>query len=194
MCVLGMAAIVEAKVATISLDELARKSTMIVLASVESLEVKAGVRIAHIKPIQTIRGKTSGRIAFVAEQTWKCDMSTALKGERVLLYLSPIVSLSGKTMYGQDLSRAKESCENDGTELLQLSHSGRGRIPLHETAGQWLATISIGDGSGPSLNVNLYLPWPKSAGPQPSVKNGVSLVQLMKRTNLAIDASRPSGL
>jgi hypothetical protein len=71
---------VEAKVATISIGELARESDLMMVAEVQRVEVKAGVKIARVRVIRFVKGEAECPIAFVAEPTWTCDTSAAVQG------------------------------------------------------------------------------------------------------------------
>ncbi len=170
----------EAKVATISLGEMARHSDFILVAKVDHVVIRAGVKIARIRAIQFIKGGTERPIAFVAEPTWRCDTSAAVGGERVLLYLSR--ASNERTVNGQNLGAVKAACKREGTQLFELSHSGRGRIRLNLHKGQWVAPVTPGEGRGPSLNVNLYIPRPINTLLTSPGHSAVSLADLIKRS------------
>ncbi|BBO24375.1 MAG: hypothetical protein AMXMBFR19_09360 [Chthonomonadaceae bacterium] len=172
----------QAKVATISLNALAKLSDLILVAEVERVELRAGVRVARIKTIQFVKGSAECPIAFVAERTWTCDLSTAIAGERVLLYLSSIGKVKGRTMNGQDLGAAQAACKKDGIQLYTLTHSGRGRIPLSLNKGQWVAGVTPGEGRGPGLNANLYVPKPIPTLQTSPGHKAVSLAELVRRS------------
>jgi len=71
---------VQAKVATISIGELARESDLILVSKVRRVEVEAGVKIARVRVIRFVKGEAECPIAFVAEPTWTCDTSAAVPG------------------------------------------------------------------------------------------------------------------
>lgn len=187
--VLGLSCLsinLQAKVATLSLDELARKSDLILIAEVERVEVKADVKIGRVRVIRFIKGATKSPIAFVAQRTWTCDMSEAVSGERVLLFLTSASSQKGKTMFGQNLNAVQASCKREGAQLYVLSHSGRGRIRLSLSMGQWVANVTQGDGRGPCPNINLYVPRPVPTLRNSSGQLVVTLAELIARTEKAV--------
>ncbi len=185
LCVVGLswlAMSVQAKVATIRIGELARESDLILVAEVQRVEVKAGVKIARVRVIRFVKGEAECSITFVAEPTWRCDTSAAVPGERVLLYLAAAVDPQERTLNGKNVDAVQASCKREGTQLDVLSHSGRGRIPLSLNQGQWVAPVTRGDGRGPGLNLNLYIPRPVATGLTSPGHRAVPLAELIKRT------------
>ena len=173
---------VQAKVATISIGELARASDLILVAEVQRVEVKAGVQVARVRVIRFIKGEAECPIAFVAEPTWTCDTSAAVPGERVLLYLTAAVAPQERTMNGKNVGAVQASCKREGTQLYVLSHSGRGRIRLSLTKGQWVAPVTRGDARGPGLNLNLYIPRPVATVLTSPGHRAVPLAELVTRS------------
>jgi len=173
---------VQAKVGTISIGELALESDLILVAEVQRVEVKAGVRIARVRVIRFVKGEAECPIAFVAEPTWTCDTSAAVPGERVLLYLTAAVDRRERTLNGKNVGAVQASCKREGTQLYVLSHSGRGRIRLSLTKGQWVAPVTRGDARGPGLNLNLYIPRPVATVRTSPGHRAVPLAELIKRT------------
>lgn len=186
---LGLAlfcALVQAKVATISLQELAKTSDLILFGEVEQVEVKGGVKVAFVRVGSVYKGRVDGPIAFVAEPTWTCDISSATPGEPVLLYLSDLKPIKGKTMEGQDLGAAKTACKREGVRLMLIAHSGRGKIPLLMEHGRWMAPVTTGEGKGPGLNVNLYVPTPVPTVQTSKGGRAILLAELLQRTQKAM--------
>lgn len=151
ICALASSA--AAKVATISIAELARECQASAVATVTSVEEVAGLRVAFAQRLERVSGRVPERFAFVAEMTWKCDISTAIEGERVLLYLRPITPGARKNVVA-----AKRACEDKGLPLYELEHAGRGRIPLHLRENQWYAQVKLVPNAPAEICVNLTLP------------------------------------
>lgn len=178
---LWLAMSVQAKVGTISIGELAQGSDLILVAEVQRVEVKAGVKIARVRVIRFVKGKAECPIAFVAEPTWACDTSAALPGKRVLLYLTAAVDPQEQTLNGKNVRAVQASCKREGTQLYVLSHSGRGRIPLSLNKGQWVAPVTRGDARGPGLNLSLYIPRPVTTVLTSPGHRAVPLAELITR-------------
>lgn len=172
LCLLAISTLAQAKVASIDLIRLANLSQLIVIGDVTAVRTVAGGQVASVKTIFFVKGAAECPIAYVAEPTWKCDISEAIVGERVLLYLSPAAA-TGRTMFGQDLSVVTGACKRKGIQLYVLSHSGRGRVPLKQARSIWIANVKKGPATAPQLNVNLTLPW---SAPIKQNKDGSSFV------------------
>lgn len=166
-----------AEVGTIDIGELRQLSSLVVLGHISSVKEIDGVKVAMIKPQKFLKGMARCPLAFVAEPTWTCDMSTAVSGERVLLYLSPLTSTGSfaKTKAGDNLVKAMATCKKRGIQLLALSHSGRGRIPLRRVGAMWAAEVTTYPKMAPLLNVNLALP---SSAPVMKLPDGGTYVTL----------------
>lgn len=179
-----------AKVATISLEQLTIRSELIVIAEVTAIEECAGVRIARVGTVTSIKGMAPTNIAFVAESTWTCDISSASIGERVLLYLRPVGRGEFVTMNGQDLSAARDRSSDRGITLFALTHAGRGRIPLQHIRRRWVAKTRTVAEKLPELLVNLVLPSSAPIGREQDGTATVSLSYLVKLTRQAISVPR----
>lgn len=177
-----LCAVAQAKVATISLQELARYSDLILVGEVKRVELRSGVKVAFVRVGSVHKGRVEGPIAFVAEPTWTCDISSAKPGEPVLLYLDSLRPPKGRTMEGQDLGAAQAACKQEGVQLFLLGHSGRGKIALSLEKGRWVAPVTTGEGRGPGLNVNLYVPKPVPTVPTASGQRAILLAELVKRS------------
>lgn len=147
------------KVATISIKDIAQSSQVIVVADVIEIVDRSGVRVAMAKVVRGLKGAVpNDTIEFVAEKTWTCDISNAVLGERVLLYLIKVRDRDGVTMFKQDLSKAASMSRSAGRVLYELYHSGRGRIVINRSKdGDWLA-VKRRSGDPWTLNVNLTAP------------------------------------
>ncbi|WP_309711938.1 hypothetical protein [Armatimonas sp.] len=121
------------KPARISLAELVSGATFIARArvthvgttgqaSLEPLGLQREVRYADAVVIEPFKNTKKGqKMRFLAEGTWTCDSSTALKGETVLLFL-------GK--WEGDLKSGEYVNPKLYPGMLQLELSGRGRIEI----------------------------------------------------------------
>jgi hypothetical protein len=146
-----------ARVGTIDVGVLARESEVVVVGTVTYVGNVGGVKVAFVDRTEFIKGFAFDRIAFVAEKTWACNTSSAVVGERVLLYLEEIPD-SRLAFRELDLVGAKKACARTGTSLFSLGHSGRGRIPLFQRGKDWYAKVGLSGDYPPELNVNLTIP------------------------------------
>jgi hypothetical protein len=64
-------------------------------------------RHATARVLETWRGEPLEMVNFLASATWTCDTSTAVAGERAVLFLQDV-----------------------GEPVLHITHSGRGRMPV----------------------------------------------------------------
>lgn len=180
------------KVSTISLEALAKQSDAIVVAEVSKIVTRAGVRVAVATIVEGVKpGSPTGTIEFVAEATWTCDISSAVAGERVLLFLSEVRNESRATMFRQELAQAASESQKAGRILYELAHSGRGRLVLSKSPRDWLIGITRWqDGHAWNLNVSLMLP----AGVTVRVdgpRNGrIALSDLVSATQKALNTKR----
>jgi hypothetical protein len=99
------------------LSELAAQSEFIVVAKVNKLVVRTEGTYASATPVECWKGVASGDLEFIISPTFACDISTAVPGERVVLFLSA-----------------------DASGRLSISHYGRGRMPLVTLAERDIAT------------------------------------------------------
>lgn len=109
-----------AKVAAVQLEELAQGSDLIVLAKVESVTKSlTGKQHATARVWETWKGLPQETIKFAASPTWTCDISEAMEGETVVLFLVKSARRGSYT----------------------IAHSGRGRLPLRTVGGATYATF-----------------------------------------------------
>jgi hypothetical protein len=142
-----------ARVATISFAALVKYSKVVVLARVTRVESISGMKVATA---EVLRGTTDSKtIAFIAEPTWTCDVSTAFVGETVLLFLAkPLIR-----------GHIKKKAIDDVPGVLVISHAGRGRIRLTkrgDTLNVMLSRTKPGDPW--HMNVNVLAPKLKPFG------------------------------
>ena len=107
---------VAAKVATVTLSELAQHAEFIGTVRVDRIS-RAFPLVRRPRATATIleswKGQAEGRVMFVAAPTWICDISDAVKGEETVVFI------------------------RDGS----LLHAGRGRMPVFTRDGRRLAAI-----------------------------------------------------
>jgi len=97
-----------AKVISLSLEELIKQAELIVVAKVEKVSSPIDdKRYAEAKVTEVWKGAQTESVEFLASPTWACDVSDAVKGETVVLFLI----------------KSKQS------RSYQIAHSGRGRMP-----------------------------------------------------------------
>ena len=150
------------KVRTLPIAMLAQDSDLIIEATVTKVEVGAsGTRVARCTPTATWKGQPNEVVEFLASPTWACDISTAVPGERVVLFL-----------------------EVDEAGQLCIFHSGRGRMPRRELAGREYATFH-GEISFPENTVTTFDK--HVAG---SYNQGVEIGELKRLVAQAIEAAR----
>lgn len=130
------------KVATITVNELFRNSDLVVIAEVKEIRKVSGIQIASADIQQTFKGEPAIKsVDFVAESAWSCDISTAIKGERVLLYLSTSNFESPIYEEFKQIANLASQYRAKGLQLYGISHSGRGRFQL--TNGKTGPTVQV---------------------------------------------------
>jgi hypothetical protein len=115
---------IKAKVAQIKLQELVKSSDLIVIATIESVELedKDGERMAKGIILEKWKGNAKKDLLFSIRQQWVCDGSNSVIGEHVVLFLTAEKS-NGKSLY-------------------RITHSGNGRMPMNEESAKWYLKIS----------------------------------------------------
>jgi hypothetical protein len=104
-----------AKVGFMSLEELINQAELIVVAKVEKVSGPIdNKRYAEAKVTEVWKGAQLETVEFLASPTWACDVSDAVKGETVVLFLI----------------KRKQS------RSYQIVHSGRGRMPQRAVGGR----------------------------------------------------------
>jgi hypothetical protein len=76
------------EVTSITLSELAVRSELIVVAKVNKLIARTEGTFASATPVECWKGVAKGDVEFIVSSTFECDISTAVPGERVVLFLS----------------------------------------------------------------------------------------------------------
>ena len=103
-------------VGSIRLEELTLQSPLIVVAKVNKLVTRTEGTFANATPMEVWRGSPEGDVEFIVSSTFACDISQAIPGEKVLLFL-----------------------ETDVAGRLSIAHFGRGRLPLDTVDGKDIA-------------------------------------------------------
>ena len=123
------------KVAPTSFDRLIAKSDVIVVAEVDAVEQDAnGYSWATATVKEARKGSPSRTFRFFATGAWTCDISHALKGETVVLFLLSVQNrewvprTSSFSSTGPPVTRGQHS--------LVIAHSGRGRMPVSSNNGE----------------------------------------------------------
>lgn len=119
LTLLLLAAPLSAKVGSLSLAEMADASEVIVLAKVDSVSWLPWKRYATATIEEVWKGKETRTVEFLASPTWTCDVSEAVKGERVVLFLT----------------------HDPESRSYAIAHAGRGRMPLRTVGGKAYATF-----------------------------------------------------
>ena len=137
LVVLLNAASARASVGAISIDELIRRSDLIVIATVRSVDVENRVRIATAEVNEVLAGAPGATVRFIAQPQMRCSVATAVPGEQVLLFL--------KT--------------SSASEPAWIALYGRGRLPLRSIDGErfavwpgkvWPETLGLWEALEPS--------------------------------------------
>jgi hypothetical protein len=123
--------IARAEAAEVSLKDLVARSGLIVIARVAAVEDgPAGIktegngafpplRVATAEVIEVWKGGPLREVRYIASPVQNCDVSHADEGERVVLFLG----------------------SRTDTPIREISHLGRGRMPIRQIEGKPYATI-----------------------------------------------------
>jgi hypothetical protein len=139
---LGHAA--SAKVGSATLEEMAEGSEVIAVVDDVKIHSVNEVHIAEATVSKIVKGPSDLKtLYFVASPTWTCDISAAEEGESALVFLHKISDRSA--VFDKDLGYDFELPAEGYDPLYQVSHSGRGRMPIREVDGEKYAEIWLGD-------------------------------------------------
>ena len=168
----------QGSVAKITLKELVNASDLIVLAS--ELKIEDGpddlnlgeemppIKIATASVLEVWKGSAGHEVRYVASPTWRCDISEANVGERVVLFL----------------------LKPNGWPLHAIAHAGRGRMPIRDVEGKSYVTIWAEDVRLPKGVMTIPGPDPKYEFIRSVDLNGLrSTVTAMGRTEILIIGS-----
>lgn len=90
-------------------EMLTRTASLIVVAQVENVTEKGDVSIATARVIDVWKGRSAGIVQFRASKSWTCDVSKAIPGETVVLFLAGDAQ----------------------TVVTAIAYSGIGRLPVN---------------------------------------------------------------
>ena len=119
VCMIAVAITLFSAEATLSrsvmptLEGLTRTASLIVVAQVENVTEKDGVKVATARVIDVWKGLSAGTVQFRASRSWTCDASTAIPGETVVLFLAADAQ----------------------TDVMAIAYSGIGRLPVNDADG-----------------------------------------------------------
>lgn len=94
-------------------DMLTRNATLIVVAQVENVSPNGNVSIATARVLEVWKGPPAKSVQFRASKSWTCDVSTAIPGETVVLFLAADAQ----------------------TAVTAIAYSGIGRLPINNAEG-----------------------------------------------------------
>jgi hypothetical protein len=118
-----------AKVETVKLKDLTRRSEYVVLGKVLRVEVVDDVKLAEIEVSRILKGSPGvTRLYYWASPSWRCDISEAEVGEEGLYFLWNFEKEFSKPSedHLQFLEKARPFTQ--GARVYMLEHSGRGRF------------------------------------------------------------------
>jgi len=138
VAIAALAAACHAKVAATSLGELVGLSDLIVVGRVIDIPSVEKTRVAEVEVTQVLKGRLAGTTLYLlAQPTWTCDTSTAVKGESALLFLQqPRGRISAMTYKEPPRLRARLQARKNKGPFMVIAWSGRGRMPLRTVRGE----------------------------------------------------------
>lgn len=127
----------QAKVAPSTFDDLVKYADLIVIADVIDIHLEKKTAIAEAKITETLKGDSKLTTAyFLASPTWTCDISTANKGENVLLFLNTVKDRSEVNERAKRFERPVQLPNEGYDPLFVLSDFGRGYMPIQAVEGK----------------------------------------------------------
>ena len=97
-----------------TLEGLTRAASLIVVAQVEKVNKKGNVNVATARVIDVWKGQSAEIVQFRASRSWVCDISEAIPGETVVLFLAGDAQ----------------------TDVMAIAYSGIGRLPVNDAEGR----------------------------------------------------------
>jgi hypothetical protein len=128
--------------------------------------------IARGSVVRTLRGKEKKEVWFKAVGWGPCDLTTAVTGEHVLLFLT-----KGSFAFEPGL---EEALKVHGARLptkpllYEIAYFGGGRMPLKRSSIGWVLKVTQGSGNRVWLSPYVWL----DTKTQPSSKGQIGLEQL----------------
>ena len=139
-----------ARVMSISFDDLIKRSEYIVIGQVVSVKGVEPTKVAKVHVTRVLKGSPTQELYYLASRTWTCDISSAEVGERALFFFGkyqfavnpksrPVPNGNGSVRISGDFEEPmgfREQVQAESrTPLLQIAHSGRGKMPLRRIDG-----------------------------------------------------------
>ncbi|HEY1097766.1 MAG TPA: hypothetical protein VGF99_02515 [Myxococcota bacterium] len=137
-----------------SLEQLRVAASVVVVGTVVAVDTLLG--IATLEVDRTVAGPDRSRLRYRSEPNWACDTVGAELGERTLLFLT-----------------------GDVGGVMEVAHSGTGRMPLAVRDGHVVATIEAHN-FAPPLDVDI-LQWNEGSDDAPIRVTATPLAQLLDR-------------
>lgn len=100
-------------------EMLTRTASLIVVAQVENVTEKGGISVATARVIDVWKGRSEETVQFRASKSWTCDVSKAIPGETVVLFLA----------------------SDAQTGVTAIVYSGIGRLPVNNVEGNQTVTV-----------------------------------------------------
>lgn len=128
----SLCTVVRAVVEPTDLKTLTVESVAIVVAKVDDVRLVGDADVAWATVLTPFKNMQAGqKFTFMAQSTWACDTSHAIKGETVLLFLENSEPLP-TTGRGEIFPKfeAEKASTLQGLPFYFIAHSGRGRIPI----------------------------------------------------------------
>ena len=92
-----------------TLQALTRNANLIIVAQVEEVVTETSERrMATARVLEAWKGTAGERVQFRASKSWTCDVSTAVVGETVILFLT----------------------DGENPPVMSIAYSGIGRLPV----------------------------------------------------------------
>lgn len=122
----------QAKVAPVALEDLIKRSDVILLGKVSSIRRIGDVDFAEVEVLEMLKGEQRQKIVYSAERTWPCDMSGAVSGETALFFFTTYKFTPSFRRNSEQAILLRESAAEffDTNDLFRLSFDGRGRMPV----------------------------------------------------------------
>lgn len=120
----------EARAASVSWQQMIGGSDLIVVAHVVDVFKDNGVAVARAVPKRSYKGDAPKALFFLAEGTWTCDSSDAVKGETAFFHLQ--TAKSQRIMFN---FRKDQVVEVASKPFFLQSYEGRGRWPIESVRG-----------------------------------------------------------
>lgn len=168
-CLLALPHAALAKLPPVSLEEFAH-APVIVTGTVDEVQEVDGVSFAVLSVEASWTSTASPTQLFVfAERTWGCDISRAVAGERVLMFLSELDLTEDPTWSSRAVKRLSDNQLGAARKLagkkapvFQIYWSGHGRMPEKLVDGRRYVGVPLGVDLPKSMT---SIPWKERVEP-----------------------------